>query len=58
VVLVVEGGQTRFSKVDLQIAHRCAREGRSLVIAANKADLVEQGGLGLPEYEEVSVRFV
>ena len=40
VVLVIDGGQT-LSKQDLSIASHIVREGRALVIAANKWDLVK-----------------
>lgn len=39
VLLVIESSQQKFSKVDLQLAHRCLKEGRGLVIAANKKDI-------------------
>lgn len=34
---------------------RCLTEGRALVIAANKSDLVEKKGVSVTEYEEVLV---
>lgn len=49
VLLVVEGTQRHFSKVELQLAYRCFKEGRALVIAANKRDLVTE--VSLKEYE-------
>ncbi|CAM9165231.1 unnamed protein product, partial [Ectocarpus fasciculatus] len=52
VLLVVEGSQGRFSKVDLQLAYKCLAEGRGLVIAANKADLTTQNEVSLKEYED------
>ena len=45
VVLVVEGDQGQFSKVDLQLARKCLQEGRSLVVAANKSDLMINSGI-------------
>ena len=53
VLLVVEGSQGKFSKVDLQLAHKCLEEGRGLVIAANKRDIVKKTSQLTPEqYEE------
>lgn len=52
VVLVVEGGQHKFTKIDLQLARKCLEEGRGLVIAANKRDLVALSGISGAEYEE------
>jgi GTP-binding protein len=52
VLLVVEGGQGKFSKLDLQLARKCLEEGRGLVIAANKSDVVEQRGVTGNQYEE------
>lgn len=40
VLLVVEGSQGTFSKLDLQLASKCLEEGRGLVIAANKGGIV------------------
>ena len=51
VLLMVEGDQGKFSKVDLQIARKCLDEGRSVVIAANKCDLVSLRGVSAAEYE-------
>jgi GTP-binding protein len=48
VLLVVEGGQGKFSKIDLQLARKCLDEGRALVIAGNKKDLI---GISTKEYE-------
>ncbi|KAJ1421277.1 GTP-binding protein, partial [Ochromonadaceae sp. CCMP2298] len=44
VMLVVEGPQGKFSRLELQLARRVLEEGRGLVIAANKVDLLEQPG--------------
>jgi predicted GTPase len=52
VLIVVEGTQGRFSKVDLQLARKCLEEGRGLVIAANKADIMERGGVNATKYED------
>ena len=52
VLLMVEGDQGNFSKIDLQIARKCLLEGRSLVIGANKTDLVEARGVSQKNYEE------
>jgi len=52
VLLVVDGEQGKFSKVDLQLARKCLEEGRALVIAANKKDLVSRKGVGSSAYEE------
>lgn len=51
VLLVVEGGQGKFSKIDLQLARKCLEEGRALVIAGNKKDLVALKGINTKEYE-------
>jgi len=51
VVLVVEATQGKFSKVDLQLARKCMLEGRALVVAANKADLLPQS-MTRSQYEE------
>ena len=48
VLLVVEVGQGKFNKTDLQLARHCLEEGRALVICANKADLAE---VSIKEYE-------
>jgi GTP-binding protein len=52
VLLVVEGSQGNFSKVDLKLAHKCLQEGRGLVIAANKLDIVALGDVSPVQYEE------
>ena len=53
VLLVVEGEQGQFSKVDLQLARRVLQEGRSLVIAANKSDvMIQKLSISLEEYSE------
>ena len=51
VLLVVESTQGKFSKLDLQLARKCLDEGRAVVIAANKRDLVAAVGVGPKEYE-------
>ena len=51
VLLVVEGSQGNFSKVDLKLAQKCLKEGRGLVIAANKADIVADGNVSYQQYE-------
>ena len=51
VLLVVESTQGKFSKVDLQLARRALEEGRGLVVAANKRDLVKFNGVSSTEYE-------
>jgi len=51
VLLVIEGDQGKFSKIDLQLAEKCKREGRAMVIVANKADVVaEKGGVSATDY--------
>jgi hypothetical protein len=51
VLLVIEGDQGKFSKIDLQLAEKCKKEGRAMVIVANKADLVaEKGGVSATDY--------
>jgi GTP-binding protein len=52
VLLVVESQQGKFSKLDLQLARKCLEEGRAVVIAANKRDLVELKGISPRQYEE------
>jgi len=52
VLLVVEGSQGKFSKLDLQLAGKCLEEGRGLVIAANKSDLMVPSGVSSAAYEE------
>jgi GTPase len=51
VLLVVEGHQGQFSKVDLQLARKCLIEGRALVIAANKSDLLVNSGVSETDYQ-------
>lgn len=51
VVLTVEGSQGNFSAIDLKLANRCLREGRAMVICANKRDIVALGGLSSRQYE-------
>ena len=48
---MTSGQQGSFSKVDLQLARRCLVEGRALVVAANKFDLLPTG-LTRKQYEE------
>lgn len=36
-------------------ASRCLNEGRGLVIAANKSDLVSKSGVSAKQYEEVII---
>lgn len=51
VLLVIEGDQGKFSKIDLQLAEKCKKEGRAMVIVANKADLVaEKAGVSAADY--------
>lgn len=52
VLLMIEGDQGNFSKIDLQIARKCLVEGRSLVVGANKSDLVKARGISCKAYEE------
>eukprot|EP00428_Durinskia_dybowskii_P068144 CAMPEP_0170409292 /NCGR_PEP_ID=MMETSP0117_2-20130122/29262_1 /TAXON_ID=400756 /ORGANISM="Durinskia baltica, Strain CSIRO CS-38" /LENGTH=734 /DNA_ID=CAMNT_0010666715 /DNA_START=221 /DNA_END=2425 /DNA_ORIENTATION=+ len=52
VLLVVEGDQGRFTKLDLQLARKCLDEGRGLVIAANKSDVMDVEGISGKKYEE------
>ena len=53
VLLVVEGEQGQFSKIDLQLARKILQEGRAIVIAANKADiLARKMGISPEEYRE------
>ena len=52
VLLVVDGEQGKFSNVDMQLARKCLEEGRALVIAANKKDLVLGRGVSATAYEE------
>ena len=52
VLLVVEGQQGEFTKVDLQLARKCLQEGRALVIAANKSDILTDIGVSEDDYRE------
>ena len=52
VLIVIESSQGKFSILDLQLAQKCLEEGRAVVIAANKADLVYSRGLTVNKYEE------
>jgi len=52
VLLVVDGDQGKFSQVDLQLARKCLDEGRALVIAGNKKDLVLAKGVSGNAYED------
>lgn len=52
VLIVVDGDQGKFSKVDMQLARKCLEEGRALVIAGNKKDLVLARGVSSNQYEE------
>ena len=52
VLLVVEGKQGKFNKIDLQIAQKCLVEGRALVVCANKRDIVMSAGITPELYEE------
>lgn len=52
VLLVIEGRHGRFSKIDLQLAQKCLREGRALVVCANKRDLVLDAGVSPLQYEQ------
>ena len=51
VLLVVDGAQGKFSAVDIQLARKCLEEGRALVIAGNKKDLVLARGVSSNAYE-------
>jgi GTP-binding protein len=52
VVLVVDGTQGKFNKIDLQLANKCLTEGRALVICANKRDIVMGAGISSKHYEQ------
>lgn len=52
VLLVIEGKHGKFNKIDLQIAQKCLVEGRSLVVCANKRDIVMSAGVTAKLYEE------
>ncbi len=43
ILLVVESAQGNFRNIDLQLARKCLEEGRSLVVVANKLDLLNNG---------------
>eukprot|EP01042_Synura_sphagnicola_P004784 gene4784-6087_t len=45
------GGQGSFTRLDLQLARKCLQEGRALVIAANKFDLLKEG-MSTQQYED------
>ena len=51
VVLTVEGKQGNFTSTDLKLANKCQKEGRAMVICANKRDLVALEGLSGRQYE-------
>lgn len=44
VLIVVQGEQGSFSQIDLQLARKCLKEGRAIVIAANKSDVMIRAG--------------
>lgn len=52
VLLVVDNERGKFSAVELALARRCLEEGRALVIAGNKKDLVLAKGVSGNAYEQ------
>jgi GTPase len=52
VCLIVDSEQQQFSKVDLQLARLCLKEGRGLVILANKQDIVEERGVSATAFAD------
>jgi GTP-binding protein len=51
VFVVVDSAQGKFHKLDLQLIQKCYEEGRSVIVIANKADLLRELRVGLAEYE-------
>ena len=51
VILTVEGSQGNFTGADLMIARKCYKEGRGLLVCANKRDLVAAEGVSARQYE-------
>jgi len=51
VVLTIEGKQGNFTGIDLKLANKCQKEGRAMVVCANKRDLVGLGGVSARQYE-------
>jgi len=58
VVVLVMDAQNRFEEQDLRIADLVEREGRALVIAVNKWDLVERKGGEIGKLREDAERFL
>ena len=51
VILTVEGKQGKFTAADLKLVKKCEKEGRALVICANKRDLLASEGVSCRQYE-------
>lgn len=51
VVLTIEGAQGNFTSTDLKLANKCHKEGRAMVVCANKRDLVASQGVSARQYE-------
>lgn len=51
VVLTIEGKQGNFTSTDLKLVNKCQKEGRAMVICANKRDLVALEGVSARQYE-------
>jgi GTP-binding protein len=57
VLVVVESAQGQFQKIDLQLIKKCYEEGRSVIVIANKSDLLHEKSSSssqrnLDEYEK------
>jgi GTP-binding protein len=57
VLVVVESAQGQFQKIDLQLIKKCYEEGRSVIVIANKSDLLQEKSSSssqrnLDEYEK------
>jgi predicted GTPase len=51
VVLTIEGKQGNFTSTDMKLANKCQKEGRAMIICANKRDLVALEGVSARQYE-------
>ena len=58
VVVVLLDSQIPFEKQDLTIADLASREGRAIVIAINKWDLIDDAGVALAEMRERAARLL
>lgn len=51
VILTIEGKQGNFTSTDIKLANKCQKEGRAMIICANKRDLVALEGVSARQYE-------